>query len=95
MSVWIHHVETAVPERCYGQEDVGKHMLEWTTDERDKRLVRMLYRNSGIETRHSVIPDWGEGFFIAKEDGSYRQPSTSERNSTYTREGHRLAVDLG
>ena len=42
MSVWIHHIETAVPERCYGQEDVGKQMLKWTTDERDKRLVRML-----------------------------------------------------
>ena len=95
MSVWIHHIETAVPERCYSQEEVGKHMLEWTIDERDKRLVRMLYRNSGIETRHSVIPDWGEGFFIPKVDGSYRQPSTSERNSTYTREGHKLAVDLG
>ena len=95
MSVWIHHIETAVPERCYSQNDVGKHMLEWTIDERDKRLVRMLYRNSGIETRHSVIPDWGEGFFIPQKDGSYRQPSTSERNSIYTREAHTLAVDLG
>ncbi len=95
MSVWIHHIETEVPERCYNQAEVGKHMLEWTLDERDKRLVRILYRNSGIETRHSVIPDWGEGFFIPTEAGSTRQPSTAERNEIYTREGKKLAVDLG
>jgi predicted naringenin-chalcone synthase len=95
MSVWIHHIETAVPERCYSQEEIGKQMLEWTLGERDQRLVRMLYRNSGIETRHSVISDWGEGFFIPTEDGSTRQPSTAERNDTYTREGKKLAVDLG
>jgi predicted naringenin-chalcone synthase len=95
MSVWIHHIETEVPERCYSQTEVGKHMLEWTLAERDKRLVRILYRNSGIETRHSVIPDWGEGFFIPTEAGSTRQPSTAERNEIYTREGKKLAVDLG
>ncbi|PLX93775.1 MAG: type III polyketide synthase [Desulfuromonas sp.] len=95
MSVWIHHIETEVPQRCYSQVDVGKRMLEWTVDERGKRLVRMLYRSSGIDTRHSVIPDWGEGFFIPTGDGTYRQPSTAERNETYTREAKTLAVDLG
>ena len=95
MSVWIHHIETKVPERFYNQAEVGRQMLEWTLDERDKRLVRRLYRNSGIETRHSVIPDWSEDFFIPTEDGTYRQPSTAERNQTYTREGKQLAVDLG
>ncbi|HKJ04882.1 MAG TPA: type III polyketide synthase [Geopsychrobacteraceae bacterium] len=95
MSVWIHHIETEVPQERYNQSDIGKRMLEWTVDERDKRLVRMLYRSSGIETRHSVIPDLGENFFIPTEDGRFRQPSTAERNTTYTREGEKLAVDLG
>lgn len=95
MSVWIHHIETAVPEGCYSQADIGERMLDWTVDERDKRLVRMLYRSSGIDTRHSVIPDWGESFFIPTEDGGFRQPSTAERNDIYTREGKELAVDLG
>lgn len=95
MSVWIHNIETEVPLRSYEQSDVGQRMLEWTRKEQDKRLIRILYRNSGIESRHSVIPDWGEGFFIPTEEGSFRQPSTSERNDIYTREGKKLAVDLG
>jgi len=95
MSVWIHHIETAVPEGCYSQADIGERILGWTVDERDKRLVRMLYRSSGIDNRHSVIPDWGESFFIPTEDGVFRQPSTGERNDIYTREGKKLAVDLG
>lgn len=95
MSVWIHNIETAVPQHCYAQSDIGQRMLEWTLDERDRRLVRILYKSSGIETRHSVIPDLGKGFFIPIEDGTFRQPSTSERNEIYSREGKKLAVDLG
>lgn len=95
MSVRIHHIETAVPEGSYSQSDIGQRMLDWTNDERDKRLVRMLYKSSGIDTRHSVIPDWGESFFIPTEDGGFRQPSTAERNDIYTREGKKLAVELG
>jgi predicted naringenin-chalcone synthase len=95
MPVWIHHIETAVPPRVYEQSAVGKRMLEWTPDERDRRLVRMLYRSSGIETRHSVIPDWGENFFTPTGEGAYRQPGTAERNEIYRREGTRLALELG
>lgn len=95
MPIWIHNIETAVPQHCYAQSDIGQRMLEWTVDERDRRLVKILYRSSGIETRHSVIPDLGEGFFIPNEDGTFRQPSTSERNDIYTRDAKKLAVDLG
>lgn len=95
MSVRIHHIETSVPRGRYRQAEIGERMLEWTVDERDKRLIRMLYRSSGIETRHSVIPDWGESFFIPTGNGGFRQPSTAERNDIYSREGKQLAVDLG
>jgi len=95
MSIWIHHIETAVPEMCYNQSEIGQQMVEWTHDERSKRLVRMLYRNSGIESRHSVIPDLGANFLIPDGQGSFRQQSTAERNAIYTREATKLAVDLG
>ena len=95
MSVWIHRIETAVPEICYSQSEIGLQMVEWTHDERDRRLVRMLYRNSGIETRHSVIPELGANFLVADERGSLRQQSTAERNAIYSREASKLAVDLG
>lgn len=95
MSVWIHQIETAVPETCYNQSEIGRQMEEWTRSERDKRLVRMLYRNSGIESRYSVIPDLGANFLIPDGEGSFRQQSTAERNAIYTREAAKLAVDLG
>ncbi|HBG05488.1 MAG: hypothetical protein A2075_21040 [Geobacteraceae bacterium GWC2_58_44] len=95
MSIWIHQVETAVPEMRYDQSEIGRQMIEWTHDERDKRLVRMLYRNSGIESRHSVIPHLGANFLVSDGAGSFRQQSTAERNAIYTREATKLAVDLG
>lgn len=95
MSVWIHVVETAVPEICYQQSDIGRQMAEWTRDERDRRLVRMLYRGSGIDSRHSVIPDFGANFLVAGPEGELRQQTTAERNGIYTREARKLAVQLG
>ena len=93
--VWLHQPQTAVPSHIYQQQDVGAQMLEWTSDPRDKRLVRMLYRSSGITTRHSVIPDWGDGFFAFSENATSTQPTTEQRNSIYTREASVLAADLG
>lgn len=95
MSVWIHHIETAVPQNRYQQAAIGRQMLEWTPVPRDQRLVRILYKSSGIETRHSVLPDWGAKFLIPTGEGNFRQPGTAERNAIYSREGTRLAVDLG
>lgn len=95
MSVWIHTIETSVPEIRYDQSDIGRQMVEWTEDERDKRLVRMLYRGSGIESRHSVIPDFGANFLARNPDGTLRQQTTAERNEIYTREARKLAEKLG
>jgi len=95
MSIWINHIETAVPDFCYNQADVGEQMVQWSRSERDKRLVRTLYRSSGIETRHSVIPELGASFLVPDGEGAYRQQTTAERNATYTREASKLAVDLG
>jgi predicted naringenin-chalcone synthase len=95
MSVWIHKIETAVPETRYSQSDIGRQMVEWTLDERDKRLVRMLYKGSGIEYRHSVIPDLGASFLSTDADGTVRQQTTAQRNAIYTREASKLALQLG
>ncbi len=55
MSIWIQHLETITPEMVYSQEYASKKMQEWTDDERQRRMVRALYRKSGIDKRHSVI----------------------------------------
>ncbi|MFO7811381.1 MAG: type III polyketide synthase [Pelovirga sp.] len=93
--IWLHQPQTVVPAYTYQQQEVGAQMLEWTTDPRDKRLVRMLYRHSGIDTRYSVIPDWGNGFFTVHEDSSVTQPTTEQRNNIYAKEASTLAAELG
>jgi hypothetical protein len=53
-------------------------MQEWYADERTKRIIRALYRHSGIETRHSVVANIdreGEaGFFKVGPDGGREPP---------------------
>jgi len=93
--VWLHQPQTVVPTYTYQQQDVGAQMLEWTSDPRDKRLVRMLYRSSGIDTRYSVIPDWGDGFFAFGERSNTIQPTTAQRNSIYSKEASAMAAELG
>lgn len=98
MPVWIQHIETLTPERVYSQEYASSKMQEWTGDERQRRMVRALYRKSGIETRHSVITSFDQNlpddFFPLGPDGVRRELSTAARNKIYTRESQRLAVDL-
>ncbi len=93
--VWLHQPQTVVPAYSYQQQDVGAQMLKWTSDPRDKRIVRTLYRHSGIDTRHSVIPDWGESFFASGDKAATIQPTTEQRNSIYSKEARVLAAELG
>lgn len=98
MSIWIQHIETLTPEGAYSQEYASGKMQEWVDDERQRRLIRALYRRSGIDKRHSVITSFDKNlpgdFFPLGSDGQRRELTTAERNQIYTRESKRLAVDL-
>jgi len=98
MSIWIQHLETITPEMVYSQEYASKKMQEWTEDDRQRRMVRALYRKSGIDKRHSVITSFDNNlpgdFFPLGADGNRRELSTAERNKIYSREAHRLSVKL-
>lgn len=98
MSVWIQYLETITPETVYSQEYASTKMQEWTSDDRQKRVLRALYRKSGIDKRHSVITSFDKNlpgdFFPLGADGQRRELSTAERNKVFTRESKRLAVDL-
>jgi len=99
MSVWIQHIETMNPGLAYSQDYASRKMQEWTADDRLKRMTRVLYQKSGIDRRYSVITSFDQNlpgdFFPLGADGRRRELSTAERNAIYTRESHRLAVDLG
>jgi predicted naringenin-chalcone synthase len=94
----LHHVETLVPENSYTQEFAGERMRSWIDGDRQKRLVTRVYRNSGIDTRYSVLDDFTPGvadpLFKAGANGKPVEPSTSQRNERFTREARLLSVEV-
>ena len=52
-------IGTAVPAFCHRQEDIPEFMQRvYALDEAGKRKLRYLYRQSGIDNRYSIIPDY-------------------------------------
>jgi predicted naringenin-chalcone synthase len=70
----IVSIGTAVPECRHQQDDILSFMQRvYALDESDKRKLKFLYHQGGIETRYSVIPDYSLPasqweFFSAEED---------------------------
>lgn len=87
MAVWIHQIETEVPDTSYSQSYASQKMQEWTGGEREKRLIRALYRKSGIDQRHSVITDFdseSEAAFLQRgANGKLLEPGTARRNDIF------------
>lgn len=98
MTAWIHRIDTIVPEFSFLQAAASAKMQEWAPDERTRRIIRALYRQSGIEKRHSVVTNFGvegpDGFFRPGPDGSRTSPGTAERNDLFVRESRRLSSAL-
>lgn len=98
MGAWIHRIDTLLPEFSYTQEEASAKMQEWARDEREKRLIRAIYRSSGIEHRYAVIKDYDGGdpgsFFRAGPDGNREGPGTAARNDIFASESRKLSVDL-
>lgn len=65
MSVHITAIGTAVPSHKIAQSDVARFMAKaHQLDAQERKRLYALYRASGIQYRHSVLPDYGltEGF---------------------------------
>ncbi|NLX06001.1 MAG: type III polyketide synthase [Phycisphaerae bacterium] len=94
MGVYVHAIECAVPPAGYAQGYIRDNMKRWLgRSPRAVRLIDRVYRESGIETRHSVIRD-REAFFCEAADGTAATPSTRERNEMFTAESKPMFVDL-
>jgi len=86
MSLFIHAIETAVPEGRISQDDACQMSEELSdADERGRRLIRAVYRNSGIQSR-SVVGS--RETFATGEFG----PGTRERMAIYAREAPALSL---
>jgi predicted naringenin-chalcone synthase len=100
MSVYLHHIETAVPKTAYPQTFIAEAMKRWAGkgDRKQERIISYLYSQSGIETRHSAIPDFlpgaEPGIFYNGQTDTLRNPTTGERNALYTQEAKRLGAEV-
>jgi predicted naringenin-chalcone synthase len=60
MDVHLSSIGTAVPDNRFSQQQILKFMLRaHGLEGRDAVRLKALYRASGIQFRHSVIPDYG------------------------------------
>jgi len=86
----IISIATAVPEFCHKQSDI-LHFMQgiYGLNEDDKRKLAFLYNHSGIDTRYSVIKDYGvpsaDRNFIPVEPGA-PFPILEQRLEIYDRE---------
>ena len=98
MTAWIHRIDTLLPDFSFAQEEAMVKMQEWARDDRERRLVRAVYRHSGIERRHSVLRSFeGEGedaFFRRDAGGALRGPGTAARNDIFSVESRAMSVAL-
>ena len=68
----IVSIGTAVPAYKHKQEDILDFMQRvYALNETDKRKLKFLYRQGGIDTRYSVIPDYS----LAAADWQFYTPS--------------------
>lgn len=98
MPVYLQQIETLVPENAYSQEFASAQMNSWLDGDRQRRLASRVYRNSGIETRHSVLADFRPGavdpLFKIGLDGKPVEPGTRERNERFARDARRMSVEV-
>jgi predicted naringenin-chalcone synthase len=93
---FITSIGTATPPHPLQQATIAGFMTRAMGLEKDEaKKLRILFRASGIETRHSVLEDYGktEGFqFYENTQNMEPFPSTKRRLELYRR--HALAISL-
>ena len=100
MPVYLHQIETAVPEEAYPQ-NVAAEILKRAIGQGDKRtelIIHRLYTHSHIDKRHTLMGDFRPGgagrAFHDPDTGAFMTPSTEERNLLYTAASKRMAPEL-
>lgn len=101
MSLTITGLGTAVPPRVAPQDEAAAlSPLFCGADDRQARMLRVLYRKSAVETRHSVAVRGDQGtllervpYFPVPRGPDDRGPSTAQRMTWYEQEAPALTVE--
>lgn len=93
----IVSIATASPTYAHKQEDILHYMQKaYQLDHEEKRKLAFLYHHSGIETRHSVIPDYGNSpsgwNFLPKNDQD-AFPSIEQRMELYKNNAATISIE--
>jgi predicted naringenin-chalcone synthase len=99
MKTYIHHIEPLLPQYSYRQDYARDRMVGWMPGKRNRRLIHGIYDHSGIDTRYSVLPDFGPDanpvLFHEDENGRIIEPSTHARNRYYAECSRNMVVEAG
>jgi predicted naringenin-chalcone synthase len=99
MKTYIHHIEPLLPPYSYGQDYARDRMIGWLPGKRNRRLIQGIYDHTGIDTRYSVLPDFGPNAepFLFREDADGRiiEPTTRDRNRLYRECSGRMLIQAG
>jgi predicted naringenin-chalcone synthase len=93
----IVSISTAVPAHKHKQEDIlGFMQRVYALDENDKRKLKFLYRQGGIDTRYSVVPDYSlpadEWQFYPPTENLEPFPKLEMRMKWYQRDAAALSL---
>jgi predicted naringenin-chalcone synthase len=92
MGEFIASIGTGLPEYQVPQSTIVDFMVDYLSlDESQEKNLRVLYRASGIQYRHSIFPDFlgaDAGQFFQK---SGKQPSVTDRMKIYKEHATELA----
>lgn len=93
----IISIATASPAYAHKQEDILQFMQKaYQLDAEEKRKLAFLYHHSGIETRHSVIPDYGNqeaGSNFLPTNAYDPFPSIDQRMELYKTKASTISID--
>lgn len=93
----IISIETALPAYRHQQDDILRFLEQaYSITDQEKRVLRYLSRQSAIDTRYSVLPDYGidgsGGSFFPSRAGMEPFPCLEQRMERFEEEAWRLAV---
>lgn len=97
MGAYITAIGTATPANRYSQEDLAQFMCDHlTSTSEEQKKVKVLYRATGIQHRHSVLDDYkkqlGTFSFYANNPDLIPFPSTQKRMDVYKEKALPLAI---
>ncbi len=96
MNVYLHRLATDVPAHSASQDDLAVLFGRWAQDPGAARVIHHIFRKTGIQRRHSVLPDFTEPgrseLFRTASSGQLAGAGTHARNQAYARHSAPMAV---